>query len=385
MTRPSPPPEDPAGPAPGARIPVDAEARAHLGRAFELARRGWGRVHPNPMVGCVLVKGGAVVGEGWHREFGGPHAEVHALEAAGADARGATAYVSLEPCRHQGKTPACTDALVRAGVARVVYAVADPTAEAGGGGDALRAAGLEVTGPVWGAEVARRENPAFIHAARSDAPFVALKLALSLDGRIAAAPGRTTRLTGPAADAEVQRLRAGFDAILVGRGTAAADDPRLTVRGDVVPRHPPARVVLDSAAGLASDAALFGDSSAPVVVFAADDAEEAELERLEAAGATVHPVPRAPGGLDLGRVLEDCARTGLRAILCEGGGRLAASLLREGRVQRIYLFVAPVLLGPQGVPGFGDLDGAGFGRWAPAGPARTLGADTLVVLDREDG
>ncbi len=366
------------------RVPVSGDDLRWLERAVVLARRGWGRVHPNPMVGCVLVKDGEVVGEGWHREFGGPHAEVEALEAAGGAARGATAFVSLEPCRHHGKTPACTDALLRTGVARVVFATADPTAEAGGGGDALREAGVDVAGPVLDPALGARENPAFFRRARGEGPWVALKLALSLDGAIAEAPGRRTQLTGPEASAEVQRLRAGFDALLVGAGTARTDDPRLTVRGDLTPRTPPRRVVLDSEATLDAGRALFREEGGPVLVFVAEDADEAALERIEGAGAQVHPVPRAPDGLDLGRVLDDLGRLGADAVLCEGGGRLARSLLEEGRVHRLYLFVCPRLLGSGGVPAFGGLAGNAFGRWVPAAPPRGLGADTLIVLDRED-
>src|SRR5688572_1333653 len=297
------------------------EDLASLERAILLGRRGWGRVHPNPMVGCVLVREGRVLAEGWHREFGGPHAEVEALERVGADPAGATAYVSLEPCRHQGKTPACTGALARAGITRVVYAFADPGADSGGGGAELRGAGLRVDGPVWPEGAARRENPAFFHGSRFQAPYVALKLAQSLDGAIAEAPGRRTALTGPEALSAAHRLRAGFDAVLVGSETVRVDDPMLTVRrGGVTPRVPPARMVLDSRASLPASSALFTERHGRVIVFTRDDVDEAELLRLEHAGAEVHPVPGTAAGLDLDAVLMRAAATGITSILCEGGG-----------------------------------------------------------------
>lgn len=363
--------------------------RAHLERAIELARRGWGRVHPNPMVGCVIVREGRRVGEGWHEVFGGAHAEVRALEDAGEAARGATAYVSLEPCRHVGKTPACTAALLRSGIARVVYGAADPGPESGGGGDELRAAGLEVVGPLLDAAEAWRENPAFHHTHRHHTPFVAVKLATSLDGRLAEAAGHRTALTGGDALHEVHRLRAGFDAVVVGSATARVDDPLLTVRSGVPMRRPPVRVVLDGGARLRSDAALFEDvPDVPVWVFVRDDTPEAELERLEAAGAVVHPVPAAAGGegVDLGAVTAVAWDAGLRSLLCEGGGRLAASFLRGGRARRLYLFLAPRILGEEGVSAYPGLElTEAAGGWIPAGEPRRLGRDVLLVWDRPEG
>lgn len=375
--------------------------RHHLERAARLARQGWGRVHPNPLVGCVLVQDGAVVAEAYHRELGGPHAEALALEDSGEAARGATAYVSLEPCRHEGRTPACTEALIGAGVRRVVFGASDPTPEAGGGAEVLRAAGLEVVGPVFDDLRARRENGPFFHAARHDTPWLSLKLATSLDGRIAAAPGVRTRLTGPEANREVHRLRAGFDAVLVGGGTARADDPLLTVREPVPMRCPPTRVVLDSRARLSPGAALFRDvEEAPVAVFTRDDAPEGAVRRLEEAGARVHPVPPASdgGGVDLDAVLRTCRDAGLRALLCEGGATLAGALLRAGHLQRIHLFVTPHVLGEPGVPAFRgapDVHGVGSStahvppethgrerpRWHPTRAPATFGCDVLLTYD----
>ncbi|MDT8340420.1 MAG: bifunctional diaminohydroxyphosphoribosylaminopyrimidine deaminase/5-amino-6-(5-phosphoribosylamino)uracil reductase RibD [Longimicrobiales bacterium] len=363
-------------------VPVSAEDRRHLERAAALGRRAWGGVHPNPMVGCVLVRDGRVVGEGWHEQFGGPHAETRALERAGALARGATAYVSLEPCRHEGKTPACTGALVRSGVARVVFGAADPGARSGGGAGELTAAGIEVVGPAFDAERAWSENPAFHHWHATGTPFVALKLALSLDGALAAAPGERTALTGAAARRETHRLRSGFDAVLVGSGTARVDDPLLTVRDVPHARPAPVRMVLDSRARLPSNAALLREApGVPVWVFCSEGADEVEMERLEAAGARVHPVPIGPGGLAVGAVLERAAALGVQSILCEGGARLGAHLLAEGVARRLYALVAPVILGAGSVPAFPGLGGA-LGWRLAADPVR-LGQDTLLTLDRE--
>lgn len=365
---------------------LSAVDEAHLERARQLARSGWGHVHPNPLVGCVLVRDAEVVGEGWHGEFGGPHAEVVALEAAAGRTEGATAYVSLEPCDHQGKTPPCTQALLRAGVRRVVFGAADPGAFSGGGARTLSAGGVEVVGPVWDEHTAWAENPAFHHRHRHPTPWVALKLAMSLDGRISSAPGRRTRITGPEADGFVHRLRSGFDAVMVGAGTARADDPRLTVRDAPEGRVPPRRLVLDPSAGLPSAAALFEEiDHAPVHVFARQDAPEDELERLEASGAHVHPVAGEGSQLDLAAVLEVCRGIGIGSILCEGGARLAASLLQTRLLGRLYLLIAPRALGEDGLAAFGpgaeDLPWNDFHRVLPP---EGWGHDTLIVLDRKE-
>jgi diaminohydroxyphosphoribosylaminopyrimidine deaminase / 5-amino-6-(5-phosphoribosylamino)uracil reductase len=362
-----------------AAAPAAGDLR-HMRRALELAERGWGRVQPNPLVGAVVVRDGAIVGEGFHEEFGGPHAEVIALRAAGERSRGADLYVSLEPCRHHGKTPPCTDAIVAAGVRRVVYAAADPTARAGGGGGVLRAAGLDVVVGVERA-AAERQNALFFHAARSDTPFVALKLALSLDGRIAAGEGRTTPITGPAALAEVHRLRAGFDAILVGGRTARTDDPLLTARGQVRPRRPPLRVVLDPALRLAPRSRLVQSvAEAPLLVFCAAGRNPAGPRELEAAAVRIAEVPAAGDGLDLHAVLLRLADEGVGSVLCEGGGRLGRALLDAGLVHRLYLIYAPIILGEGAVPGFpGGGSPALPGRSTPE--VRRFGPDTLLTLD----
>lgn len=368
----------------GSDIP-EPEALVYLERARQLSHEGWGWVHPNPVVGCVLVRDGEVVGEGHHGQLGGPHAEVLALQAAGRRARGATAFVTLEPCNHHGRTPPCTEALLAAGVARLVFGVRDPGAASGGGAETLRSHGVEVVGPVWDERTGRAENPAFFHTARHATPFLALKLAMTLDARIAEAPGVQTAITGPAAQAEAHRLRSGFDAIMVGAGTARADDPQLTVRLAPPGRTPPHRIVLDPSASLPSESALLRDvEEAPLHVFARTDAAEGAVQRLERAGAHVHPVSTVVGGgLDLDEVLHVCWEEGIRSILCEGGARLAASLLAERRVQRIYLFLAPFTLGKDAVPAFlNERALMERNQFDLVLPPERFGPDVLLVLDR---
>lgn len=357
----------------------------HLRRSLELAVRGRGAVHPNPMVGCVLVREDEVVGEGWHRSYGGPHAEVHAIRSAGDAARGATAYVSLEPCAHHGRTPPCVDALRDAGVARVVFGAPDPGSWSGGGAAALREAGIDVEGPVLGEEEARSLNPAFYHLARHPGPYVALKLAVSLDGRIAAAPGRRTTLTGPEAIEEVHRLRSEHRALLVGGETVRVDDPLLTVRDVPAPPVPPTRVVLDTDCRLRPSQSLFRTPmDAPVLLFCGESAPEVRAGPLRGAGAEVVQVPAGPRGLDLDVVWERLSERGLLSVLCEGGGRLASALLDEDRVHRLHLFLAPRVVGPEGVPAFpGPFRPDAWEGWRAVPRSRAFGRDVLAVWERE--
>ncbi len=355
-----------------------------LEQAETLAGGGWGRVHPNPMVGCVIVRDGKVVGEGCHEYFGGPHAEIGALEAAGARARGGTAYVSMEPCNHRGKTPPCAPALVAAGIARVVYGAGDPGIQSARGNLHLSSEGVEVVGPVYTQVEARRRNPIFFHNTEERSTYVALKLAVSLDGYVAAAPGERTTLTGPLAQEEVHRLRAGFDAIMVGSTTALTDDPLLTVRGAVTPRVPPTRLILDTTCKLTPSAALFRDiDTAPLLIFTSEDADESSVAALEAAGANVLRVPRSENGLDLPAVMDACGERGIRAVLCEGGAKLASALTTARIARRFYMFVAPVVLGENGVPAFPNLGPADDPRrWDAVGNPTSFGDDVLTVLDR---
>ena len=348
-------------------------------RALELAARGWGRVAPNPLVGAVVVRDGEVVGEGWHAEYGAAHAEVMALREAGARAQGATLYVTLEPCAHHGQTPPCTDAVRQAGIARLVYATPDPNPKAAGGAERLRSAGVAVEGGVARAD-ADALNAAFLHRftpASTERPWVELKLALSLDARVADSAGRSAWITGEEARAEVHRLRAGFDAIAVGIGTAVADDPLLTVRGAVTPRVPPVRVVFDRALRLPLTSRLVASiSEAPLWVMAGESPDAERRRALEAAGARVFAAPDLRAGLAALR------GAGVYSLFSEGGATLTGALLGEGAVDRLQLFYAPLLLGPEGVAAF-----AGVGsppiemarRWRTLRSER-FGADTLITL-----
>ena len=316
-------------------------------RAVRLAAHGLGRTSPNPVVGAVVLSpGGEVVGEGWHERVGGPHAEGHALQAAGEGSRGATVVVTLEPCTHTGRTGPCTQALLAAGVTRVVVAVRDPNAVAAGGVEQLRAAGVDVVVGL-GAAAAERGNEAWLTAVRLGRPHVLWKLAATLDGRVAAADGTSRWITGEAARADAHRVRAGVDAVLVGTGTALADDPQLTVRvpedgHDVIsgeaaadnrPRHQPLRVVV-------------GHRPLPRTARVLDGAAETVL-------LTTH---------DVGAVLATLYDRGVRSVLLEGGPTLAGAFVRAGAVDRVLAYLAPALLGA----GPAALTGAGISTLASA-------------------
>lgn len=317
-------------------------------RAVELAVRGLGRTAPNPVVGCVVLDvDGLIVGEGWHERAGGPHAEAMALAAAGEAARGGTAVVTLEPCRHTGRTGPCTSALLDAGVARVVVAVPDPTAAAGGGADLLRERGIDVIEGV-GREAAAHVNRAWLHAMTAGRPFVTWKLASTLDGRTAAADGTSRWITGPEARTAVHRLRAERDAVLVGTGTLRADDPHLAVRG-VEGASQPLRVVIDARAEISLTARVL-DDAAPTLVVVADDTDAGHLI---AAGIEVLSVPTGPTGVEPTAVLAGLHERGVRSILLEGGARIAASFVADDLVDEVVAHIAPVLLGA-GAPVLAD-------------------------------
>ena len=347
-------------------------------RALELAWRGWGRVAPNPLVGAVVLAAGEPVGEGWHAEHGGAHAETAALAAAGADARGATLVVTLEPCAHTGKQPPCTEAVLRAGIARVVAALPDPNPAAGGGAERLRAAGVSVEIGLLGCDAAA-QNAAFLHRFRDTSrPYVALKLATTLDGRIADAAGQSRWISGPEAREYVQWLRAGFDAIGVGGRTARRDDSSLTVRGPVSPRVPPRRVVFDPRVELDPEQALVRTAGeVPTIVVAASGIGAPRRAPLEAAGV------RILDAADLRAALAALRHEGVESILVEGGGRLAGALLAAELVDRFYWVQSPLWLG-DGVPAVAGLFAIPLDRadrWEVV-ERRALGQDTLLVVDR---
>jgi diaminohydroxyphosphoribosylaminopyrimidine deaminase/5-amino-6-(5-phosphoribosylamino)uracil reductase len=349
-------------------------------RALELAARGWGRVAPNPLVGAVVARDGEVVGEGWHTEYGRPHAEVEALRAAGEAARGATLYVTLEPCAHHGKTPPCTDAILAAGVRRVVFAASDPNPKAAGGCSVLEAAGVEVERGVEMRAALDLNAPFFHGIAGPERPWTELKLAVSLDGRVADRDGRSAWITGEEARAEVHRMRAGFGAVAVGIGTALADDPRLTVRGAVEPRVPPVRVVFDRRLRLPPGGELARTArEVPVTVVAAPDAPAERRAALEALGVRVLVAETLWDGL------RELRRAGIGSLFCEGGAVLGGALLRAEVVDRLHLFQAPLFLGPEGANPFAALDSPPIGeadRWRRLRTA-SFGPDTLVTLGKE--
>lgn len=316
--------------------------RAAMRRAVELAARGLGSTSPNPVVGCVVLsRDGRPVGEGWHQRAGGPHAEIHALAEAGDDARGGTAVVTLEPCDHTGRTGPCTTALIEAGIARVVYAVADP-AFGGGAEERLTEAGVDVERGLL-ADEAAAGNAAWLTAVRLHRPYVVWKYAATLDGRIAAADGSSRWITSEEARADVHRLRARTDAVIVGSGTARADDPHLAVRG-VSGAVQPLRVVIDTEAAAVRPGARVLDDAAPTLVAVAEDADPGELE----GAAELLRLPRAGGGrggLDVTALLEALYAREIRSVLLEGGPTLAGAFVREGTVDEVIGYVAPVLLG----------------------------------------
>ncbi len=344
-------------------------------QSLALAERGWGRVHPNPLVGAVVVRDGRVVGEGWHAEYGGVHAERMALAAAGAEARGATLVTTLEPCTHHGKQPPCVEAILAAGIVRVVCAMSDPNPEAAGGLDRLRAAGVMVDPGLQEAE-ARRLNARFLHAlGPHDRPYVAVKLAVTLDGMIADRQGDSHWLSGERAREWVHRERAGYHAIGAGAATVVRDDARLTVRGTITPRLMPARVVFDRSAQLRPEHAIFSDAArVPVHVVhptgATPPIGEIEGVQLIAADSLVE-------------ALATLKQVGVDSMLVEGGGRLAGALLSDDLIDRVYQVQTPVWLGG-GRPawaGFQSRDLSEAIRWRIV-DRRPLGDDTLLVIER---
>ena len=320
-----------------------ATDHAYMARALQLARKGQYTAHPNPRVGCVLVRDGTIVGQGWHRMTGEAHAEIHALQDAGTSARGSTAYVTLEPCSHHGKTPPCTEALMAAGVAKVVFAMPDPNPEVSGS-EALEQGGVRVTGGLMENE-ASELNRGFVSRVLHGRPFVTLKIAASLDGRTAMANGESQWITGPAARADVQRRRAASGAILTGAGTIAADDPYLTVRGDTIDTggRQPLRAVVDSRLVMSESASILS-LDGETVVYCIDDARR---KPLASAGAEVVKLPDKGGRVDLAAVLADLGDRKINDLLVECGPTLAGTLLEEGLVDELVIYQAPHIMGSE--------------------------------------
>ncbi len=318
-------------------------------RAIHLAERGLGSVSPNPMVGCVLVREGEIIGEGWHRKHGELHAERVALkdaETRGNDSKGATVFVTLEPCAHTGSQPPCVDALVEAGVSEVVVGCADPTEKTHGiGPRILREAGIPVRdADPEAVQRCRGLVQDFLKRAKTGRPLLTLKLAMSLDGKVATRSGDSQWITGPESRALVHRWRAAVDAVAVGSGTLAADNPRLTARTEGVDRQP-ARIIFDSRALLTPEAAVFEDiDTAPVVLVAGEFTAEERLEPLRQAGAAI-VVSRGDEAQRFTDALDRLGELGISSILLEGGPTLAGAALASGEVDRVEVFVAPLLVG----------------------------------------
>ena len=325
--------------------------------ALALARRGLGTVWPNPAVGCVIVKEGRVVGRGWTQPGGRPHGETEALRRAGEGAVGATAYVSLEPCCHWGQTPPCVDALIAAGIRRVVVPLEDPDPRVAGGGlRRLHEAGLEVETGLCAAEAAE-VNAGFFSRLRLGRPLVTLKLGTSLDGRIATASGESQWITGPPARERAHALRAAHDAIMVGTGTALADDPQLTCRLPGLAQRSPVRVVIDRHLRMPPSIQLIASArEVPTWVLTSLSADPLRRRALADGGVTVIEIDGdSNGDIDLASALAALGERGITRLLVEGGGRLAAALVRARLVDRLIWAHAPLLIGNDGVPAIADL------------------------------
>lgn len=337
-------------------LDIDSQARHFMARALKLAEKGLYTTHPNPRVGCVIVKNGEIIGEGWHERAGEPHAEVHALRQAGERARGADVYVTLEPCSHHGRTPPCANALIDAGVSRVWAGSADPNPlVAGRGLERLQQAGIAVQCGVLQTEC-ETLNIGFFQRFKRGRPWVRLKTAASLDGRVALASGASKWLTGESARQDVQRLRARSSAIVTGINTVLADDPALTVRDDGVSQasagrvRQPLRIVLDRQLRLTDNLQILADTGNPVLIVTTPQAVASQpavrLERLrqKAEILTLDPA------LDLSAFLAELAIRGVNEVLVEAGGTLAGAFLQQGLCDEYWLYIAPKLLGPEGIP-----------------------------------
>ncbi|WP_316233445.1 bifunctional diaminohydroxyphosphoribosylaminopyrimidine deaminase/5-amino-6-(5-phosphoribosylamino)uracil reductase RibD [Bradyrhizobium sp. SZCCHNPS2010] len=371
----------------GEKLRAQKEAdRRFMQLALSLGQRGLGRTWPNPAVGAVVVKDGIIVGRGWTQPGGRPHAEPEALRRAGEAAKGATLYVTLEPCSHFGKSPPCVDAVIAAGVARVVSAIEDPNPEVAGQGHAkLRAAGIQVEVGLCSADAAR-DHAGHFRRVRDGRPHVILKLAVSADDKIAAAGHKLVAITGESARTRVHLLRAQCDAILVGIGTVLADDPLLTCRLPGMASRSPVRVVLDTALRIPADSRLMRSARAtPLWLACAETAEAAAATRLGAAGAQVIRMPPCPSpGLDLAAVLRALSERGVTRLMVEGGSQVASSFMASGLVDEIWLLRGPEPVGADGIAALSALPLAAITQ-SPAYRVRaseTLDTDTLTIYER---
>ena len=353
---------------------------SYMREALRIAEYARGRTSPNPLVGAVIVRDGAIVASGWHRAAGEPHAEIHALRMAGELARGATLYVTLEPCAHHGRTGPCAEAVIAAGLARVVVALSDPNPlVAGRGIHLLTAAGIEVTTGICEDE-ARRQNEIFLKWVTTKRPFVTLKTAMTLDGKIASHTGASQWITGAAARARVHAYRNEYDAILVGIGTVLADDPSLTTRLEHGTGKNPLRIVLDSEARTPLDAKLVADGAAPTIIVVSERADHRRVNLLRACGAEV--VTLGAQRVDIAALLDYLGARDITSLFVEGGAAVNWSLLAGGSVDEVHAFIAPMLMG--GETAKTPIGGTGFDSPQTALRLRDvtveqLGADILVT------
>ena len=326
--------------------------RYYMKMALALAAKGMGYTSPNPMVGAVVVKEGRVVGKGWHQAVGGPHAEVHAIDDAGEEARGATLYVTLEPCNHTGKTPPCTEKILKAGIKRVVMAMDDPNPDVRGGGKGyLHSQGVQVDSGVCETE-ARKLNECFVKFVTTKRPFVTLKCASTLDGRIATRTGDSKWISGPSSRRFVHELRHASDAILVGINTVKTDDPSLTTRLEEMRGHDPMRVILDTRLSINKDAKVLRlESCSDTLIVCGKSATQSKKKELEGQGIKIVEMAEKNGWIDLDALMDSLGKMSVVSLLIEGGSRVIASALAAGIVDKVLFFYGPKILGgDDGIP-----------------------------------
>lgn len=351
-------------------------------RALELAGKAAGRTSPNPMVGAVIVKNGRVIAEGYHKKAGRPHGEIEALKKAGSKARGAQMFVNLEPCCHQGRTPPCTDALIESGLKEVFIGICDPNPKVSGKGMArLRRAGIAVHSGILKKEC-QRLNEAFVKSIQTGLPFVILKSAMSLDGKIATSTGQSQWITGPEARERVHKMRNEVDAILVGAGTVLADNPRLTTRLKKGKGRNPARVILDAKAEISLKARVFHHASRDRMLYVTSrKASAVRVNRLRKKGVEVHVVGASMDRISLKKLIKILGENEISSLMIEGGSGLSASALQAGIVDKVVLFLAPMIIGGETAPGM--VGGEGIQRLAQAHKIKNLtatpvGADWMI-------
>lgn len=373
--------------APGSVVAPDAaDDRRFMALALALGRRGLGRTWPNPAVGAVIVKDGEIIGRGWTQPGGRPHAEIEALRRAGAMARGATLYVTLEPCSHHGKSPPCADAVIASAIARVVSAMEDPNPEVGGRGHArLRGAGVAVEVGI-GAATARRDHAGHIRRMRDGRPHVLLKLAISADGKVAGAQRRRVAITGNAVRDRVHLMRARSDAIMIGIGTALADDPVLTCRLPGMDKMSPTRVVLDRGLRLPPQSRLVATArETPLWMIVGKDVSIASESALRQNGAEVMRAAEKNGRLDLNEVLRLLAARGVTRLMVEGGPTVASALIETDLVDEAVFFHSPMLIGEAGVPALEPRADQSLKQHLKYVSSEPVGPDRQETYEREPG